>query len=302
MNVSVVGCGTVGTTVSACLADLGHEVTAIGTDAATVDRLNAGETPIQEPGLDPLVSAYAGGRLRATTEYAAAVDTDLTILAVETPSLPDGSIDSAELVAAARAVGEALAKTDGYHLIVVKSAVLPGTLDDLIGAIGTASGKTDGVEFSVAVNPEFQRSGRAVRDFMEPDRIVIGTDGDERGLDLLAELYQPLVSDWEIPVVEVGRREAMAVRYVSSAILAAKRSLRGEITDLCVALDADARTVADAVGLEDGIGETFLDAGPEADDDRLLTDVAALLSEAGSDGGGFRAIEAATESGGPAER
>jgi len=301
MNVSVVGCGAVGTTVSACLADLGHEVTVIGTDAAIVDRLNAGETPLEEPGLDPLVSAYAGGRLRATTGYAAVADTDLTILAVETPPQSDGSIDSSELVAAARGVGEALAETDGYHLVAVKSTVLPGTLEDLIEALETASGKTDGAEFSVAVNPEFQRSGSAVRDFMEPDRIVIGTDGDERGLDLLAELYQPLVSDWEIPVVETGRREAATIRFASSAVLAAKRSVHAELRELCVTFDADARTVADAVGLDDSIGESFLDADPEADGDRLSADVSALLSGAGPEAD-FPAIEAAIEPGDPAEQ
>ena len=136
MNVSVVGSGYVGTTLAACLADLGHEVTAVDIDEETVARLNEGETPLHEPGLDPLVSAYAGGRLEATTDHAAVADTDLTFLAVETPAREDGSIDPAALLAAAEDVGEAVADKDGYHLVVVKSTVLPDVIEnELVPAI-----------------------------------------------------------------------------------------------------------------------------------------------------------------------
>ena len=154
MNVSVVGSGYVGTTLSACLADLGHDVVAVDIDEETVERMNDGEVTIYEPGLEPLVSAYAGSRLRATTDHAAVVDTDVTFLAVGTPAREDGSIDPAGLLAAARDVGSALAEKDGYHLVVVKSTVLPDVIDDeLIPAIEAASGKTDGEEIGVAVRP-----------------------------------------------------------------------------------------------------------------------------------------------------
>ena len=177
MNVSVVGTGYVGTTLSACLADLGHDVTAIDIDERTVERLNDGEATIHEPGLDDLVSTHAGDRLRATTDHAAAVETDLTFLAVGTPANDDGSIDASILRSAAEDLGEALAGKDGYHLVVVKSTVLPDVIEEtIVPAIEAAAGKTDGEEFGVAVNPEFLREGSAVDDFMHPDKVVLGTD------------------------------------------------------------------------------------------------------------------------------
>jgi UDPglucose 6-dehydrogenase len=262
MNVSVVGSGYVGTTLAACLADLGHEVTAVDIDEETVERLNAGETPVHEPGLDTLVSAYAGGRLEATTDHAAVADTDLTFLAVETPAREDGSIDPAALLAAAEDVGEAVADKDGYHLVVVKSTVLPDVVEDeLVPTIERAAGKTDGDELGVAVNPEFQREGSAVDDFMNPDKVVLGTDGDERALDRLAELYQPLVSDWDVPVVETGRREAAMIKYANNTFLAAKISLINDLGNVCKEFGVDAYEVADAIGMDDRIGEQFLRSG-----------------------------------------
>jgi len=136
MNVSVVGSGYVGTTLAACLADLGHDVIAVDVDQETVDRLNDGETTIHEPGLDPLVSAYAGNSLRATTDHVAVADTDLTFLAVGTPANEDGSIDPSALLAVAENVGEAVADKDDYHLVVAKSTVLSDILkDELVPAI-----------------------------------------------------------------------------------------------------------------------------------------------------------------------
>jgi UDPglucose 6-dehydrogenase len=283
MDVSVVGSGYVGTTLSACLADLGHEVTAIDIDEATVDRLNDGETTIHEPGLDPLVSAYAGGRLRATTDHAAAADTDVTFLAVGTPANPDGSIDATGLLAAAEDVGGAIAEKSGYHLVVVKSTVLPDVIDEeLVPTIEAASGKTDGESIGIAVNPEFQREGSAVEDFMEPDKIVLGTDGDERALDRLAELYQPLVSEWEIPVVETGRREAAMIKYANNTFLAAKVSLINDIGNVCKEFGVDAYEVADAIGLDSRIGEQFLRSGVGWGGSCFPKDTAALAAAAES--------------------
>ncbi len=286
MNVSVVGSGYVGTTLSACLADLGHDVTAVDIDEETVERLNDGETTIHETGLDPLVSAYAGGRLRATTDHAAAAETDVTFLAVGTPANPDGSIDASILLAAAEDIGEAIADKGGYHLVVVKSTVLPDVIDEeLIPTIEAASGKTDGEEFGVAVNPEFQREGSAVQDFMEPDKIVLGTDGDERALDLLAELYQPLISDWDIPVVETERREAAMIKYANNTFLAAKISLINDIGNVCKEFGVDAYEVADAIGLDSRIGAEFLRSGVGWGGSCFPKDTAALV--AGAEAAGY---------------
>jgi UDPglucose 6-dehydrogenase len=296
MNVSVVGSGYVGTTLAACLADLGHEVTAIDIDPETVERINDGETTIHEPGLDPLVSAYAGSRLKATTDHAAAADTDLTFLAVGTPAREDGSIDPSMLLSAAEDVGEAIAGKEGYHLIVVKSTVLPDVLEEeLVPALEAASGKTDGEDFGVAINPEFLREGSAVDDFMDPDRIVVGTDEDPRALQLLAELYEPLISDWDIPTVETGRREGAMIKYASNAFLAAKVSLINDLGNVCKEFGVDTYAVADAMGMDDRIGERFLNSGVGWGGSCFPKDTAALAAAARDTGYEPTMIEAAIE-------
>ena len=281
MHASVVGSGYVGTTVAACLADLGHDVTAVDIDEEIVERLNAGEPPIHEPGLDPLVSAYGGSSLEATTDHGAVAETDLTFLAIETPANDDGSIDPAALLAAAEDVGEAVADKDDYHLVVVKSTVLPDVVEgELVPTIERAAGKTDGDELGVAVNPEFQREGSAVDDFMSPDKIVLGTDGDERALDRLAELYQPLVSDWDVPVVETGRREAAMIKYANNSFLAAKISLINDLGNVCKEFGVDAYEVADAIGMDDRVGERFLRSGVGWGGSCFGKDTAALAAAA----------------------
>lgn len=281
MNASVVGSGYVGTTLAACLADLGHDVLAVDVDRDVVDRLNDGDAPIHEPGLQPLLDAYVGSRLEATTEHDRITDTELTFLAVGTPAKDDGSLDAGGLLAAARDVGSAIADTDGYHLVVVKSTVLPDVIEsELVPAIESAAGKTDGEEFGVAVNPEFLREGTAVDDFMNPDRIVVGTDGDHRALDLFADLYEPLVAEWEVPVVETGRREAAMIKYASNAFLAAKVSLINDIGNVCKEFGVDTYEVADAMGLDDRIGAKFLASGVGWGGSCFPKDTAALVAAA----------------------
>jgi len=262
MNVSIVGSGYVGTTVAACLADLGHEVWNIDIDEEIVAAINDGSSPIHEPGLDELVSAYGGRQLQATTDYDVLADTDVTLLALPTPSNPDGSIDLGAMKAGAESVGDVLADKDSYHLVIVKSTVVPGTTDEeLIPILESVSGKQEGEDFGVAVNPEFQREGSAVDDFMEPDKIVLGTDGDERASDLLAELYEPIILDLDVPVVETARREAEMIKYANNAFLAAKVSLINDLGNICKEVGVDAYEVAEAIGLDDRIGEQFLRSG-----------------------------------------
>jgi UDPglucose 6-dehydrogenase len=275
MNVSIVGSGYVGTTVAACLADLGHEVTAIDIDRGIVESINAGETPIHEPGLAELVETHAGDRLRATTDHAALRDTDITFLALQTPSCEDGSIDLGALEAGTRDVGEALSEKEGYHLVVVKSTVIPGTVEKrLEPLLEEVSGKRAGEEFGVAVNPEFQSQGSAVADFMNPDKLVFGTsapDGaesasghspEERALERLHELYEPLVADNDgIPIVVTGRREAMMVKYANNVFLAGKVSMINELGNLCKEFGVDSYDVAAAIGLDERISAKFLRSG-----------------------------------------
>ena len=307
MNVSVVGSGYVGTTIAACFADLGHEVLAIDVDEGIVDTINAGETPIYEPGLDDLIEARAGDRLRATTEYDAVGETDVTFLALPTPTDEEGHIDLAVMRSGAEQLGDALAEKREDHLVVVKSTVIPGTTGDTIGPIleehvGTALG--EGIE--VAMNPEFLREGTAVSDFLSPQKIVFGTrrdgenltghattDGPEAGtdshaadgerrpaLDRLYEVYDPLLAEDAMPVVETGLREAEMIKYANNAFLAAKVSLINELGNVCKLYDVDAYEVADAIGLDDRIGAKFLRSGVGWGGSCFPKDVAALIAAA----------------------
>jgi UDPglucose 6-dehydrogenase len=279
MNVSIVGSGYVGTTVAACLADAGHDVWAIDIDEAIVEQINAGETPIHEPGLAELLETHGGERLRATTAYDVVGETDLTLLALPTPSDADGSIDLSVMEAGARAVGEALAAADDYHLVVVKSTVIPGTTDErLIPTLEAASGQQEGDSFGVAVNPEFQREGSAVADFQNPDRVVFGTDGDQRALDMLSDLYEPLLGD--VPAFETGRREAELIKYANNAFLAAKVSLINELGNIAKEFDVDSYEVAEALGMDGRIGARFLRSGVGWGGSCFPKDTAALMAAA----------------------
>lgn len=266
MHISIVGSGYVGTTVAACLADLGHDVVTIDIDESVVDAINAGDPSIHEPGLDDLVGRHAGDRLRATTDYSVVPETDLTMLALPTPSRDDGGIDLSAMEAGARSVGHALASADHAstdpHVVVTKSTVIPTTTREVLAPAIAEAGLTRGEDFLVASNPEFQREGSAVADFLNPDKLVFGTD-DDRALARLHDLYAPLreAAGHEIPVVETGVEEAEMIKYANNAFLAAKVSLINDIGNVCKEFGVDAYEVADAIGLDGRIGEQFLRSG-----------------------------------------
>ncbi|MDG5776136.1 UDP-glucose 6-dehydrogenase AglM [Haloarculaceae archaeon H-GB1-1] len=300
MNVSIVGSGYVGTTVAACLADLGHVVTAIDIDEDVVAAVTDGETPIHEPGLDELVAEHGGDRLRATTDYDVVPETDLTMLALPTPSNDDGSIDLRFMEAGAESVGEALAEAEGGdddpHVVVTKSTVIPGTTEDRLAAAIAAAGVERGEDFLVASNPEFQREGSAVADFLNPDKLVFGTD-DDRALAALRDLYAPLrdAADAEVPVVETGIPEAEMIKYANNGFLAAKVSLINDIGNVCKEFGVDAYEVADAIGLDDRIGERFLRSGVGFGGSCFPKDVGAIISAARERGYDPAVLSAAVE-------
>jgi UDPglucose 6-dehydrogenase len=275
MQVSVVGSGYVGTTLAACLADVGHHVTAIDVDETVVETINAGDAPIHEPGLDNLVAAHGGDRLRATTDYGVVSGTDVTFLALPTPSNDDGSVDTSYVAAGARAVGEAL-PSDEPHTVVVKSTVVPGTTE---AVVEPALAEAAGGEFDIAVNPEFLREGSAVSDFRDPDKLVFGTR-DRRVFDTLRDVYSPLIDDRDPPVVETGLREAEAIKYANNAFLATKVSLINEIGNICKEYGVDTYEVAAALGLDDRISERFLRSGLGWGGSCFPKDVAALVAAA----------------------
>ncbi|WP_435063662.1 UDP-glucose 6-dehydrogenase AglM [Halobaculum sp. EA56] len=298
MRINVVGSGYVGTTLAASLADLGHEVTAIDIDEAVVAALNDGRAPIHEPGLDELVAEHAGGRLRATTSYDDVPAADVTFLAIQTPSREDGSIDTGALRAAAETTGEALAGGDDRHLVVVKSTVAPPSLPGVADALATGLGEPlagDGADrVAFGANPEFLREGTAVSDFREPDKLVFGTDVDWAD-ELLDDVFAPLLAEHDAPVVRTDPATAMTIKYANNAFLAAKVSLINDIGNACKAFGVDTYEVAEAIGLDDRIGERFLRSGLGWGGSCFPKDISALISSAEGEGYSPPMLRAAVE-------
>ncbi|RKD98042.1 UDP-glucose 6-dehydrogenase AglM [Halopiger aswanensis] len=284
MNVSIIGSGYVGTTVAACLADLGHEVVNVEIDEDIVDAINAGEAPIHESGLEERIAEHAGASLRATTDYDEVLETDVTLLCLPTPQSDDGSLELAPMRAGAEMLGDALAAKDDDHLVVVKSTVLPGTTEEVVAPIleeqsGTAIG--DGID--VAMNPEFLRMGTAVQDFLEPDKVVLGTRTDAAA-EQLRELYAPILANDDTHLVETDVREAELIKYANNAFLASKVSLVNDLGNIAKEYGADAYEVLEAVGLDDRISERFMRSGLGWGGSCFPKDVAALRAGAREQG------------------
>ncbi len=295
MKVSIVGSGYVGTAVAACFADLGHGVVNVDIDEEVVTAINGGEAPVHEAGLDERIAAHGGDRLRATTDYDAICETDVTFLALPTPSTDDGSIDLSVMQAGAESLGAALAGKQGDHLIVVKSTVVPGSTEEEIRPRIEASGDlTAGEDFDIAMNPEFLREGTAVDDFLNPDKVVFGANS-ERAYATLREVYEPLTeaADGDIPLVETGIREAEMLKYANNAFLAAKVSLINDIGNVCKEFGVDAYEVADAIGLDDRIGDQFLRSGVGFGGSCFPKDVSAIVAAAHDAGYTPQMLEAA---------
>ncbi|ELZ39396.1 UDP-glucose 6-dehydrogenase AglM [Halorubrum tebenquichense] len=288
MRLSIIGSGYVGTTIAACFADLGHDVVNVDIDESIVETINVGDAPIHEAGLDELIAAHAGpegtGRLRATTDYDAILDTDVTFLCLPTPQNDDGSIDLSIMEAGATQLGETLAEKSDWHTVVVKSTVVPGSTEDAITPIlEDASGTTAGEAFGVGMNPEFLREGTAVDDFLNPDKVVLGAD-DDRALADMRDVFDPLVDRADAPVVETDTRTAEMIKYANNGFLAAKISLINDIGNICKEFGIDAYEVAEAIGLDDRIGEQFLRSGVGWGGSCFPKDVAAIIAAAEEQG------------------
>jgi UDPglucose 6-dehydrogenase len=286
MRISVIGSGYVGTTLASCLAELGHEVVNVDIDEEIVETLNRGEAPIHEERLPELVGRHVTetGRLSATTDYEAVLETDVTFVALPTPSRDDGSIDLSIMEAGVERLGATLSAKAGWHTVVVKSTVVPGTTADMIApVVAERSGETLGEGIGVGMNPEFLREGTAVADFLDPDKIVLGAD-DGRTLRDLHAVYRPLVERTDAPVVETGTREAEMMKYANNAFLAAKVSLINDLGNVCKELGVDTYEVADAMGLDDRITRAFLDSGLGWGGSCFPKDVAAIIAAARENG------------------
>ena len=261
MNISVIGTGYVGLVTGACFAEFGIHVTCVDKDAAKIARLEAGEIPIFEPGLEEIVRRNVqAGLLSFTTDAQRAVEHSLVIfIAVPTPPSPDGSTDLSYVDEVARTIGEHL---DGYKVVVTKSTVPVKTAERvrrIISEAAAAAGR-EGVLCSVASNPEFLREGSAVEDFLRPDRVVIGAE-DPQAIAILKDLYKPL-NLIEVPFVITNVATAELIKYASNAFLATKISFINEVSALCEAVGADVHDVSRAMGLDGRIGRKFLHPGP----------------------------------------
>ncbi len=278
MQITVIGSGYVGTTIAACFAELGHDVTAIDIDEEIVATLNRGEAPIDEPGLEDLLEDHAGDRLTATTSYDAVPESDVTFLAIGTPSNDDGSIDLSALEAAAEATGEALADKTDRHLVVIKSTVVPTSIEDVLEP-AVRRGADDNDHVDVGMNPEFLREGSAVSDFLHPDKVVFGSN-TEWATDRLHTVFEPLLDDHDAYVVDTDPQTASMIKYANNAFLASKISLVNDLGNICKEFGLDAYEVMDAVGLDDRISEQFLRSGVGWGGSCFPKDVNAIIAAA----------------------
>jgi UDPglucose 6-dehydrogenase len=257
MKIAMIGTGYVGLVSGVCFSDFGHDVICVDKDASKIDRLNAGEVPIFEPGLDALMAKnVAAGRLSFTLDLEAAVaGADAVFIAVGTPTRRgDGHADLTYVMAAAAEIGRAVS---GYTVIVTKSTVPVGTNRKVLAAAIAANPQA---KLDVASNPEFLREGAAIDDFMRPDRVVVGVESDQ-ARKVMADVYRPLFLR-EFPVVYTGLESAEMIKYAANAFLATKITFINEIAMLCERVGADIKDVAKGMGMDGRIGNKFLHAGP----------------------------------------
>ncbi|MEA1906952.1 MAG: UDP-glucose/GDP-mannose dehydrogenase family protein, partial [Euryarchaeota archaeon] len=278
--------GYVGTVTGTCFAELGHNVVCVDVDAAKVDQINAGIPPIHEPGLPALLKTHVGKRLRATDDYNDAIlNSEVTFICVGTPSGDDGRINLSIVRSASKSIGKALAERGAdschaYHVVVVKSTVVPGTTDDVVAPLIRENARYEGHGgdegvVGIAMNPEFLREGKAVHDFMNPDKIVIG--GDARAVDPVARLYENISCE----ITRTDTKTAEMIKYANNSFLATKISFANEIGNICKKLGIDVYEVMSAIGKDFRIEGQFLNAGAGFGGSCFPKDVKALIGRAG---------------------
>ncbi|GIX26949.1 MAG: UDP-glucose 6-dehydrogenase [Burkholderiales bacterium] len=293
MRLTVLGTGYVGLVTGACFAEMGNHVTCVDRDAAKIQRLERGEVPIYEPGLEPLVAANLHqGRLRFTTNLPEAVaGAEVIFIAVGTPPRADGSADVEDVLAAARDLGACL---DHDAVVVVKSTVPVGTTERVEALITEAlSARREILTVDVAFNPEFLKEGDAVNDFMRPDRVIVGSRSP-RAIALLRMLYAPFTRNHE-RLLTMAVRDAEMTKYAANAMLATRISFMNELATICERLDVDVEQVRVGIGSDPRIGYSFIYPGCGYGGSCFPKDVRALIrlaQDAGVDPGLLRATEA----------
>lgn len=291
MRIAVIGTGYVGLVSGACFAEFGHEVTCIDKDVAKIERLQANDIPIYEPGLDQMVEKNRkANRLLFSTDYSPGVpEADVVFIAVGTPASRrgDGYADLSYVHDAARQIAPHI---HGYTVVVNKSTVPVGTARQVARIIKEVN---PGASFDVASNPEFLREGAAINDFMHPDRVVIGVDA-KKAEEVLKAIYRPLFLI-ETPFVITSIETAELIKYAANAFLATKISFINELANICEEIGADVQDVAKGMGLDGRIGKKFLHAGPGYGGSCFPKDTHALLRIAQECGVACRIVESVVE-------
>jgi len=289
MNVAIVGTGYVGLVTGCCLAEAGHKVICVDNNADKVAAMQRGEVPIYEPGLEELMQrGQKLNMLSFTTDLdKAAAESEVIFLALPTPPQEDGSADLSAVLAVAKQLGTCLPKH--YCVVVDKSTVPVGTADRVREAIAASAQS----EFDVVSNPEFLREGRAVEDFMEPERIVVGVDS-KRAETVMRQLYASFIDD-DRPIYITDTRTAEMTKYAANAFLVTKVNFMNEIAQLCERLGADVDLLRQAMGADSRIGHKFLYPGIGFGGSCFPKDVRALKHMADEQGYEFKLLAAAMD-------
>lgn len=290
MNIAIVGTGYVGLVSGACFADTGANVTCVDTDKTKVERLRTGDVPIYEPGLDQLVAKNVkAGRLKFTDDLAAVLnEQQIVFSAVGTPPDEDGSADLSYVMQVAETIGRNLKK---YIVVVTKSTVPVGTAQ-LVKQTIDKELKARGVniDFDVASNPEFLKEGSAIKDFMSPDRVVVGVES-ERAKKLLTKLYKPfLLNNFRVIFMDIPSAEM--TKYAANSMLATRISFMNDIANLCELVGADVNMVRAGIGSDTRIGRKFLYAGCGYGGSCFPKDVKALIKTADTLGYSMEVLKA----------
>jgi UDPglucose 6-dehydrogenase len=278
MRVTIFGSGYVGLVTGACLAEAGNHVVCVDVDATKIERLNRGEVPIHEPGLDALIKRNAdAGRLEFTTDAAKGVEHGLfQIIAVGTPPDEDGSADLRYVLAVARTIATHATR---YSVVITKSTVPVGTADKVRAELNAAlKSRGASVEFDVVSNPEFLKEGAAIQDFMKPDRVIIGTD-NPRTTELMRALYEPFTRQHDRFIV-MDIRSSELTKYAANAMLATKISFMNELANIAERVGADIERVRVGIGSDPRIGYSFIYPGAGYGGSCFPKDVQALVRSA----------------------
>ncbi len=290
MNIAIVGTGYVGLVSGTCFADTGASVTCVDVDEKKIERLRSGDIPIYEPGLDELVvKNVKAGRLNFTTSLADVLnEQQIVFSAVGTPPDEDGSADLRYVLQVARTIGQNLNK---YIVVVTKSTVPVGTARKVRVAIQEELDKRGvDIKFDVASNPEFLKEGNAIKDFMSPDRVVVGVESEKAKL-LLTRLYKPfLINNFRVIFMDIPSAEM--TKYAANSMLATRISFMNDIANLCERVGADVNMVRQGIGSDTRIGRKFLYAGCGYGGSCFPKDVKALIKTADDNGYSMEVLKA----------